>query len=141
MVLPTVVTRNLTRPNGSPFMGSESQCHGPGVCFVFTAASRLRCVPSRSPCGRHPARTCLGTSRAACPTRPRRAWRGDARPWRRPAAAPVAPCGRRRRRRLVSGGIGGIPRPARSEEHTSELQSHHDLVCRLLLEKKKKRKK
>src|SRR5437667_8644311 len=29
---------------------------------------------------------------------------------------------------------------ARSEEHTSELQSHHDLVCRLLLEKKKKTK-
>src|SRR5437667_8215647 len=27
-------------------------------------------------------------------------------------------------------------RPTRSEEHTSELQSHHDLVCRLLLEKK-----
>src|SRR5437773_7723809 len=34
------------------------------------------------------------------------------------------------------------PGPAhRSEEHTSELQSHHDLVCRLLLEKKKKKKK
>ena len=29
----------------------------------------------------------------------------------------------------------GITR--RSEEHTSELQSHSDLVCRLLLEKKK----
>src|SRR5437667_12059984 len=29
------------------------------------------------------------------------------------------------------------PHPLRSEEHTSELQSHHDLVCRLLLEKKK----
>src|SRR5437773_3565868 len=29
-------------------------------------------------------------------------------------------------------------RAERSEEHTSELQSHHDLVCRLLLEKKKK---
>src|SRR5438132_10771203 len=29
------------------------------------------------------------------------------------------------------------PRAARSEEHTSELQSHSDLVCRLLLEKKK----
>ena len=28
----------------------------------------------------------------------------------------------------------------RSEEHTSELQSHSDLVCRLLLEKKKKNK-
>src|SRR5215469_1999571 len=32
------------------------------------------------------------------------------------------------------------PEPARSEEHTSELQSRRDLVCRLLLEKKKKKK-
>src|SRR2546427_2149955 len=30
---------------------------------------------------------------------------------------------------------------SRSEEHTSELQSQSNLVCRLLLEKKKKRKK
>src|SRR5437667_3190729 len=30
-------------------------------------------------------------------------------------------------------------REERSEEHTSELQSHHDLVCRLLLEKKNKK--
>src|SRR5437667_4669875 len=29
---------------------------------------------------------------------------------------------------------------SRSEEHTSELQSHHDLVCRLLLEKKKNKR-
>src|SRR5215211_8143336 len=43
--------------------------------------------------------------------------------------------------------IGAPPPPAvpgwvaqvRSEEHTSELQSHSDLVCRLLLEKKKKK--
>src|SRR5207237_6797865 len=39
--------------------------------------------------------------------------------------------------------ITQIPRPTmssalRSEEHTSELQSHLNLVCRLLLEKKKK---
>src|SRR2546421_3910636 len=33
--------------------------------------------------------------------------------------------------------LAGAPR-ARSEEHTSELQSRSDLVCRLLLEKKKK---
>src|SRR5437773_3528109 len=33
---------------------------------------------------------------------------------------------------------GDEARDRRSEEHTSELQSHHDLVCRLLLEKKKK---
>src|SRR5438874_10271232 len=32
------------------------------------------------------------------------------------------------------------PKDARSEEHTSELQSRRDLVCRLLLEKKKKNK-
>src|SRR5207249_6427527 len=32
------------------------------------------------------------------------------------------------------------PGPPRSEEHTSELQSRFDLVCRLLLEKKKKNK-
>src|SRR6267142_5732992 len=31
-------------------------------------------------------------------------------------------------------------RAGRSEEHTSELQSHVNLVCRLLLEKKKKKK-
>src|SRR5215211_8035978 len=48
-------------------------------------------------------------------------------------------------RSLVGG--GGVPGPdqphlqlhaERSEEHTSELQSHSDLVCRLLLEKKTK---
>src|SRR5437773_7684975 len=47
---------------------------------------------------------------------------------------------------LVTGGSRGIGRERRtpfelharnrSEEHTSELQSHHDLVCRLLREKK-----
>src|SRR5438034_5479251 len=35
--------------------------------------------------------------------------------------------------------IQSRPAPNRSEEHTSELQSHSDLVCRLLLEKKKKK--
>src|SRR5437667_5530502 len=34
-----------------------------------------------------------------------------------------------------------VAAPLRSEEHTSELQSHHDLVCRLLLEKKNKNRK
>src|SRR6266480_8166048 len=33
------------------------------------------------------------------------------------------------------------PAETRSEEHTSELQSHVNLVCRLLLEKKKKNQK
>src|SRR5688572_32291557 len=34
---------------------------------------------------------------------------------------------------------GGRPAAARSEEHTSELQSQSNLVCRLLLEKKKQK--
>src|SRR5438477_1640728 len=38
------------------------------------------------------------------------------------------------------GGGGSSFRSPRSEEHTSELQSHVNLVCRLLLEKKKKMK-
>src|SRR5687767_15193696 len=49
------------------------------------------------------------------------------------------------RRALPPGGAGGGPAggrvPARSEEHTSELQSLAYLVCRLLLEKKKKQNK
>src|SRR5256712_8991220 len=39
---------------------------------------------------------------------------------------------------LLAGRSGVALLPARSEEHTSELQSRSDLVCRLLLEKKKK---
>src|SRR5260370_28989739 len=42
---------------------------------------------------------------------------------------------------LASAQIGkDVDDLARSEEHTSELQSHLNLVCRLLLEKKKKKK-
>src|SRR2546430_13614387 len=35
-----------------------------------------------------------------------------------------------------NGAAGGVITPERSEEHTSELQSQSNLVCRLLLEKK-----
>src|SRR5438034_8369995 len=42
-----------------------------------------------------------------------------------------------RRRWICVGRTKAIPEPGRSEEHTSELQSHSDIVCRLLLEKKK----
>src|SRR5699024_11247956 len=47
------------------------------------------------------------------------------------AASPEAPARHHHARR------GGPGRDRRSEEHTSELQSRFDLVCRLLLEKKK----
>src|SRR5438034_7390175 len=54
-------------------------------------------------------------------------WDGSCpRPWSLPRCALLGHRSRAQRR------------PPRSEEHTSELQSHSDLVCRLLLEKKKK---
>src|SRR6266496_5092913 len=41
---------------------------------------------------------------------------------------------------IPAGTHAALYRRSRSEEHTSELQSRRDLVCRLLLEKKKKKK-
>src|SRR5947207_7122300 len=52
-----------------------------------------------------------------------------------PWPTPIASCWIR----LAAIGVGHGAQ--RSEEHTSELQSHSDLVCRLLLEKKKKKTK
>src|SRR5438105_11921311 len=58
-----------------------------------------------------------------------------------PISSPGSPRGRPHRasNRGLSSSSDGRRRPvrARSEEHTSELQSRVDLVCRLLLEKKK----
>src|SRR5437773_5976452 len=53
--------------------------------------------------------------------------------WRWP---PERALGLRSRRPARSSMAAASLTRARSEEHTSELQSHHDLVCRLLLEKK-----
>src|SRR5690349_23128907 len=60
---------------------------------------------------------------------------GDARG----AIRSAAPCAVRAIRSAARAPIPLGPEPEpRSEEHTSELQSRRDLVCRLLLEKKKK---
>src|SRR2546427_10902629 len=97
---------------------------------------------------------CLGASRVAACTRPffflmiRRPPRSTLFPYTtlfrsalpRPhggsvgVAVPVAVPALRRRRGRVRVHLGG----GRSEEHTPELQSQSNLVCRLLLEKKKK---
>src|SRR5438105_12450404 len=55
--------------------------------------------------------------------------------WSCPPACPRAP----RLPAPARRGCDPTP-PSRSEEHTSELQSRVDLVCRLLLEKKKKQR-
>src|SRR5204862_7271449 len=78
----------------------------------------------------------------------------DLETWRHRRLLPLVPAARRRhfqrrdgalrldfgkRRRLAPGRRWfGARQLARSEEHTSELQSRRDIVCRLLLEKKKK---
>src|SRR5690242_21630970 len=66
----------------------------------------------------------------------------DAPAWRRdpgPVVVVDAVFGQRPRIGVEIVPGGDLPQPAvRSEEHTSELQSHVNLVCRLLLEKKKK---
>src|SRR5258708_31104785 len=71
-------------------------------------------------------------------------FRSQALPAQRDHPPPDAVPGRGRaggRARLAGRGEQlQIPRPVRSEEHTSELQSPDHLVCRLLLEKKKKRR-
>src|SRR5690242_21353741 len=57
-----------------------------------------------------------------------------------PARRHGIPSGTRPTNWAIMPGSPATPR-VRSEEHTSELQSHVNLVCRLLLEKKKKIKK
>src|SRR5947209_16796050 len=59
--------------------------------------------------------------------------------WGWPAPYPRCPAPFHERPRRPRSGCPGSPL-ARSEEHTSELQSRQYLVCRLLLEKKKKTK-
>src|SRR5699024_11344018 len=87
-------------------------------------------------------------SRTGAPVRSRRAGKREAvkamratRPWTSGSrgSSPAAMRARRRASRASSGRIQSEPDVARSEEHTSELQSRFDLVCRLLLEKKKKK--
>src|SRR5438034_2368362 len=81
--------------------------------LLFSLVTRHTCAPD--PCTR---------------VRPRR-WCCDLRGWGC-RACPAGPLDLLHPGRHLD---GGGPLPERSEEHTSELQSHSDLVCRLLLEK------
>src|SRR5260370_23404820 len=64
---------------------------------------------------------------------------GHGKPWSAGACPPIPRTSPRIRRTPHARRPDAIARRTRSEEHTSELQSHLNLVCRLLLEKKKKR--
>src|SRR5689334_23546146 len=92
----------------------------------YVAAKMTRPVAVRSPSSRTTRRAAGGA-----PYTPRRSCAG-----RSSERGSLAPRDGGRHRRSAFG--NGPPRGGRSEEHTSELQSQFHLVCRLLLEKKKK---
>src|SRR5207249_12274773 len=83
--------------------------------FPYTTLFRSKARPSRSARVRRSGRA----SASACPT-------------------PANPSSESAHKKSKNPNPTGKTNSARSEEHTSELQSRFDLVCRLLLEKKKK---
>src|SRR3712207_8279759 len=93
------------------------------LCFFFFNDTATTEIYTLSLHDALPISCCPGRPRTPTSSRARRAaarrtWRGSSRPRCWPRALPIP--------------------TARSEEHTSELQSRQYLVCRLLLEKKKK---
>src|SRR5260370_22253476 len=95
-----------------------------------------------------PFRSCRGSSSRCCAERggasarrPQSRDSGDRTAVDGHRSALPAACRRTRYREVAPAPRGGsacTPTGMRSEEHTSELQSHLNLVCRLLLEKKKR---
>src|SRR5690606_41344403 len=99
-------------------------------CFLFTAPSSadLQSLALHDALPIWPPSRTSARPSPRSPARPRqiRSPRPTAAiPWHRPPRPPPVPTARPSR-----------PPHARSEEHTSELQSRENLVCRLLLEKK-----
>src|SRR5207248_11628810 len=88
---------------------SSMRLHLPPRSTLFPYTTLFRSSPGCSPCRPLPAAT----------RSPHRSPPGCSTPWRSPFPPATE------------------SRDPRSEEHTSELQSPYDLVCRLLLEKKK----
>src|SRR2546425_4393532 len=85
---------------------------------------------ARRSAGDHTARSGMSAATSAILSKARRSAGGHAARWAAPRARPT---------RSAESRVARIRSPAkRSEEHTSELQSLAYLVCRLLLEKKKK---
>src|SRR5207244_13553005 len=101
-------------PTPTPYLYTLSLHDALPIFADAMAGARIVSLPSRVT----RLTTCFGSTRPAC------RWRGRARPYPPPAESPSLA----HRCRC---------RTARSEEHTSELQSPDHLVCRLLLEKKK----
>src|SRR5690349_22052593 len=96
----------------------------PPASTLFPYTTLFRSSPRTSPT---PRRSCAPRVRASCPAR-----------------SSTSPADRRTDVTSSDESVQGLDLGAlrawlRSEEHTSELQSRRDLVCRLLLEKKKEK--
>src|SRR5437773_8343048 len=91
-----------------------------------SAATRSRCGRSRLTFGRSDVASGRGEAGALAP---------EATVARRPPGRRTAKLFRVTSPPTVSNTASQPETSCKSEEHTSELQSHHDLVCRLLLEK------
>src|SRR5690348_18392763 len=101
-----------THHSQAPFLTARTR-HPRSTLFPYTTLFRSTCERK----ARLTARSGMQTSNQLCPSR---ASRDQPVVWQRPSLQKVT-----------------TPSGSRSEEHTSELQSPVQLVCRLLLEKKK----
>src|SRR2546430_5090573 len=131
--------KRINRGDKTAFQANEPDDYEPAVRFerkfgqqVWVRRHQRRAVPAHSAAGRED-RVLRRVGRRGCAKRRRRqsSWRHSKNPhvryWR-PATTPYG-------RNGLSGEL--VFYACRSEEHTSELQSQSNLVCRLLLEKKK----
>src|SRR5207249_6918692 len=106
----------------------------PGACSELRHVGALREETTHGSKGRHQKTAVLERSHRA----------GDGRAEPGASLGPRTPAGAVRHAAATAGVRGPRDAPGsarRSEEHTSELQSRFDLVCRLLLEKKKNTQK
>src|SRR5690606_40813533 len=104
--------------------------HLPRLSFLFSSMLLLSCYGDARVLPAFPTRR--SSDLAGRDRDPRGAPRRSRQPLRGPSPRAAAV-----RAQVAAAGDGGGQRPGRSEEHTSELQSRENIVCRLLLEKKK----
>src|SRR5690606_41593611 len=102
-------------------------------CLIGDGAPRdLHSFPTR-----RSSDLCPRVTTSTCRTSGRAGWPEPCPREDQPASRPAASTSCRPQRAASCGSC--VTSTRRSEEHTSELQSRENLVCRLLLEKKKKR--
>src|SRR6266478_8223007 len=134
------MARGFSRSDGPCGLSTPARSAVGSTCWWATSCGRSR--PPASPCGRGSTFCRCSRARSSC-TRPSDPAPGVELPVdaRRPRALPCALTpkddGTLRRGPGRCPSSTCISTHSRSEEHTSELQSQSNLVCRLLLEKKK----